>query len=128
MWSFNYCLLVFIGVVGVIQLAAVYNNFCCLLFFPVKILSLIFGIIAVGMALTGFFFWYDLNSIIIEGSQQTGSFVASAAVAIIFTLILSSLVNHRRFNSVKPGQDGLDTLRQKTFFQVIRNNGDKKII
>lgn len=127
MWSLNYCLLVFIAVVGVLQLAAVYNNFRGLLFFPVKIYSLIFGIIAVGLALTGFFFWYDLNDIIVEGSQQTGSFVLSAALGIIFTLVFSSIVNYRRFNSVKPQQDGLDTLQQSTFFQAIRNNGDKKV-
>ena len=127
MWSLNYWLLVFIGVVGVLQLAAVYNNFRGLLFFRVKILSLIFGIIAVGMTLTGFFLWYDLNDIIIEGSQQTGSFVSAAAAAILFTLIFSSIVNIRRFKSSKPQQDGLETLQESTFFQAIRNNGDKKV-
>jgi phosphate/sulfate permease len=127
MWSLNYCLLVFIAVVGVLQLAAVYNNFRGLLFFPAKILSLIFGVIAVGLALTGFFYWYDLNDIIVEGSQQTGSFVLSAAIGIIFTLVFSSIINYRRFNSVKPQQDGMDTLQQNTFFQAVRNNGNKKV-
>jgi phosphate/sulfate permease len=127
MWSLNYCLLVFIAVVGVLQLAAAYNNFRGLMFFPAKIYSLIFGIIAVGMALTGFFLWYDINDIIVEGSQQTGSFVLSAAIGIIFTLIFSSIVNHRRFNSNSHQQDGLETLQQNTFFQAIRNNGKKKV-
>jgi hypothetical protein len=127
MWSFNYCLLVFIGVIGVLQLAAVYNNFRGLMFFPIKMLSLIFGIIAVGMALTGFFFWYDIYDIIVEGSQQTGSFVSTAGVAILFTLVFSSLINSRRFNSGRPQPDGLDTLQESTFFQAIRNSGDKKV-
>jgi hypothetical protein len=127
MWSLNYCLLVFISVVGVLQLAAVYNNFRGLLFFQVKIFSLLFGIIAVGLALTGFFFWYDLNDIIVEGSQQTGSFVMSAAIGIIFTLVFSSIVNYRRFNSIKHQQDGLDNLQESTFFQAVRNNGNKKV-
>jgi phosphate/sulfate permease len=127
MWSLNYCLLVFIAVVGVLQLAAAYNNYRGLLFFPVKIYSLVFGVIAVGMALAGFFLWYDLNDIIVEGSQQTGSFVISAAIGIIFTLGFSSLVNHRRLNSGVPRQDGLDALQASTFFQAIRNNGKKKV-
>jgi phosphate/sulfate permease len=127
MWFSNYFLMVFLAVIGVIQLAAVYNNFRGLLFFPVKILSLIFGIIAVGMALAGFFFWYDIYDIVVEGAQQTGSFVFSAGMGIVFTLVLSSLVNHRRFNSGKPQRDGMDNLQESTFFQAVRNNGNKKV-
>ena len=119
--------MVFLAVIGVLQLAAAYNNFRGLLFFPIKILSLIFGIIAVGMSLAGFFFWYDIYDIVVEGSQQTGSFVFSAGMGIIFTLVLASLVNHRRFNSGKPQQDGMDNLKESTFFQAVRNNGNKKV-
>jgi len=72
-------------------------------------------------------FWYELHDIIVEGSQQTGSFVFSAAIGIIFTLVFSSIVNYRRFNSAKPQQDGLDTLQQSTFFQAVLNNGNKKV-
>jgi len=127
MWFSNYFLMVFLAVIGVLQLAAVYNNLRGLLFFPVKILSLIFGIIAVGIALAGFFFWYDIYDIVVEGAQQTGSFVFSAGMGIIFTLVLSSLVNHRRFNSGKPHQDGMDNLQESTFFLAVRNNGNKKV-
>jgi hypothetical protein len=130
MWSLNYCLLVFIAVVGVLQLAAVYNNLRGLLFFPRKIYSLVFAVFAIVVALFAFFAWNDYNKIMVggsqqiltvEGSQQTGSFVLSAAAAILFTLIASSLLNYRRLNSCKDQQDGLDTLRESTFFQVIRN-------
>jgi hypothetical protein len=122
MWSLNYCLLVFIAVLGVIQLAALNNNFRGLLFFPRRLYTLAFAFIAIGSALVAFFTWNDVHKVIVEGSQQTGSFVLSAAAAIIFTLVCSSLLNSRRFNSGKPQQDGLEVLRESTFFQAIHNH------
>jgi hypothetical protein len=122
MWSVNYCLLVFISVLGVLQLAAARNNFRGLLFFPRKIFSVCFAVVAIGLALFAFFAWNDFNSIIIEGSQQTGSFVLSAAVGIIFTLVFSSVINYRRLGAGNSEQDGLDALRESTFFQTIRNH------
>ncbi len=122
MWSLNYSLLVFIAVLGVLQLAAVYNDFRGLLFFPHRIYSLFFAVFAIGFALFAFFTWNDFNTIIVEGSQQTGLFVLSAAAGILFTLVCSSLLNYRRFNSGKSQQDGLDVLRESTFFQAFRNH------
>jgi len=122
MWSLNYCLLVFIAVLGVLQLAAVHSNFRGLLFFPRKIYSLVFAVFAIGFALFAFFTWNDFNTIIVEGGQQTGSFVLSAAAGIIFTLVGSSLLNYRRLGCDKSQQDGLDVLRGSTFFQAFRNH------
>jgi hypothetical protein len=122
MWSLNYCLLVFIAVVGVIQLAALHNNFRGLLFFPHRIYTLAFACLATGSSLFVFFTWYDFHKIVVEGSQQTGSFVASAAAAIIFTLICSSILNYRRFHPVKTQKEGLEVLRESTFFQALHNH------
>ena len=122
MWSLNYCLLVFIAVLGVIQLAALKNNFRGLLFFPRRVLTLTFAAIAIGAALFVFFTWNDFHTVIVEGSQQTGSFVFSTVAAIIFSLVCSSILNYRRFNSGKPRQDGLEVLRESTFFQAIHNH------
>ena len=121
MWSLNYCLLVFIAVVGVIQLAALNNNFQGLLFFPRPLYTLAFAVVAIGSALFVFFTWYNFRSLVVEGSQQTGSFVASTLAAIIFYLVGSSLLNSRRFNPGKSGQKGLEALRKTTFFQAISN-------
>jgi hypothetical protein len=122
MWSLNYCLLVFISVLGILQLAAVYNNFRGLLFFPRAIYNICFAVFAIGFALFAFFTWYDFNSFVVEGSQQTGSFVLSAAAGIVFTLVFSSIINHRRFGAGNSEQEGLDALRETTFFQAIRNH------
>jgi hypothetical protein len=126
MWSVNYCLLVFISVLGVLQLAAAHNNFRSLLFFPRRIYTVLFAVAAIGFALFAFFTWYDFNSIVIEGSQQTGSFVLSAFAGILFTLIFSSIINYRRLGNGNSRLDGLDALRENTFFQAIRNHRGRK--
>lgn len=125
-WFLNYCLLVFIAVLGVLQLAAYFNNYRGLLFFPRKVYSLIFAVFAICFALFAFFTWNDFNTIIVEGSQQTGLFVLATAVGIIFTLVFSSLLNYRRLNRGKSQQDGLDVLRESTFFQAFHNQRDKE--
>jgi hypothetical protein len=125
MWSWNYFLLVFLAVVGVLQMAVARNNFRGLLFFPPRALSFVFGVIAVAFSLFAFFFWNDFNNFIVEGSQQTGLFVLATVTAIVFTLIGSSLLNYRRLNCDKPCRDGLDALREVTFFQAIRLRNGK---
>ena len=124
MWSLDYCLLVFIAVLGVIQLAAFNNSFRGLLFFQHRIYTLAFAIIAIGSALVAFFIWNDVHEVIVEGSQQTGSFVLSSAAAIIFTLVCSSILNNRRCNSNKCQREGLESLRENTYFQAFRNHQD----
>lgn len=119
MWSWNYCFLVFLAVLGVFQLAAAHNNFRGLLFFPAKAFALVFGAVAIGLSLFDFFVWYDINDYVVEGSQQTGLFALSASMAIVFTLFSTSLLNHRRFTVDKPDGKGLDALRESTFFQAI---------
>src|SRR4030042_1904206 len=125
MWSLHYCLFVFLAVLGVLQLAAVTNDLRGLLLFPGKKYSVIFAVLAISFALFAFFTWNDYRTIIVEGSQQTGSFVVSSAVAIIFTLAASSALNYRRLNGGKSPQDGLDVLRESTFFQAVRNHRGK---
>jgi hypothetical protein len=126
MWSINYCLLVFISVLGVMQLAAAHNNIRSLLFFTRTIYTVCFAVLAIGFALFAFFTWNDFNSIIVEGGQQTGSFVLSAAAGILFTLFFSSVINNRRLGAGNPEQEGLDALRESTFFQAIRNHKNGK--
>lgn len=126
MWSVNYCLLVFIGVLGVLQLAAASNNLRSLLFFPRRRYTVGFSVLAIGFALFAFFTWNDFNTIIVEGSQQTGSFVLSAAAGIIFTLAFSSILNYRRTGAEGNGKDGLEALRESTYFQALRNHRNGK--
>jgi hypothetical protein len=126
MWSVKYCLLVFIAVLGVLQLAAVHNNFRGLFFFPRKIPNVIFTVLTIGFSLFTFFRWYVPSGIVVEGGQQTGSFVISAGAGILFTLVFSSIINNKRLGGDNPGRDGLETLRESTFFHAIRRFRERK--
>lgn len=126
MWSLKYSLLIFIGVLGILQLAAARNNFRGLFFFPWKKYTVVFGILAIGFVLFAFFTWNELGARIIEGSQQTGSFVVSVAAGIIFTVLLSSLLNFRRFSPGGSQPNGMDALQQGTFIQTLRNRWSRK--
>jgi hypothetical protein len=119
MWSLRYCLLIFIGVTGVIQLGAARNNLRGLFIFPWRYCTLGFGVLAVGFPLVAFFTWNEIGSRVIEGSQQAGSFVLSAAASIIFTVLFSSLLNFRRLVPGVTVPDGMDALKDCTVFQVL---------
>jgi hypothetical protein len=115
-----YALLVFVSALGVIQAAAAYNNLRCLFFFKYRMLSYIFGVIAVGVSLGFFFRWnYMFDIGIVAGVQQTGIFIQSIVVAIVFTVIISSLTNIRYRSQHSASPDGLDALREKTFFLLL---------
>jgi hypothetical protein len=118
--SHIYCILVFGAAVGVIQAAAGYNDLRGLAFFSRRIYNYIFGVILTGVSLGYFFTWnYRFDTGIIAGTQQTGIFIQSVVAAIVFTLIVSSLINIRYRSQHSASPDGLDALREKTFFRLI---------
>jgi hypothetical protein len=115
-----YGLLVFGAALGVIQAAAAYNNLRCLFFFPHRICSYIFAVIAIGVPLGFFFRWnYMFDIGIIAGTQQTGLFVQSVVAAIAFTVIISSLINIGYRSQTSASPDGLEALREKTFLRLL---------
>jgi hypothetical protein len=122
MWFLGYCLIVFVAVLGVIQLAALRNNFRGLLFFRQKALTVIFSAVTIVVPLLIFFTWYDFRTFLIEGSQQTVLFVVSAAAAITFSMVCSSLLNFRCVGQGKSTEKGLEALRESTFFQAVKNH------
>ena len=125
MWSLKYFLLIFIGVTGILQLAAARNNWKGFSFLPGRLATAIFGGALLVFTLVIYFTWNEFNTRIIEGSQQTGSFVISGAAAIIFTAVLSSLLNIRRMKPGSPPSRGMDAFKTHTFFQAFGNNGSK---
>jgi len=115
----KYSALIFVAVIGVLQAAAAYNNLRGLLFFRRILHAYIFAGITIAVPLGLFFAWnYLWATGYIAGSQQAGLFFYSAAAAIIFTLIVSSLINIK-YKSDRPTQlTGLDALREGTFFHL----------
>jgi hypothetical protein len=118
--SLKYSALVFIAVMGVLQGAAGYNNLRGLRFFQRSLYAYIFAIITIGVSLGFFFAWnYMFATGDIAGSQQSGLFVLAAVAAIIFTLIISSLINIRYYSQRAVQLTGLDVLREGTFIRTL---------
>jgi hypothetical protein len=127
-----YGILVFGAALGVIQAAAAYNDLKGLAFFRSKLLTYIFAVTITGTALGFFFAWnYMFATGVVAGVQQTGLFIQSIVATIVFTLIVSSLINigYRSPQHHSAPPTGLDALREKTFFRamwerIIKRNND----
>lgn len=116
----KYSALAFTALVGVLQTAAAYNNLRGLLFFKRHLYAYIFAAIAIGVPLGFFFAWnymFPINRI--AGSQQAGLFFLTTIAAIIFTAIVSSLVNIK-FRSPNAAQlKGLEALREGMYLRIL---------
>ena len=119
--SLAYSLPVFIAGVGVLQATAAYNGLSGLMFFRKRIFSYVFAFVTIGLALAALFDWnwrYDTG--IIQGAQQAGFFFLIIVLALLFTVIVASLINRSRFPEVDESRGGLDVLRDATFFKALR--------
>lgn len=120
--ALEYFYLVFLAVIGVVQAAAAYNQLHGLCLFRHTISAYIFALLLVSPVGFLLYTWNERNPVgVIEGLQQALYFFLGTLCAILFTLIVSSLVNQRRFSSVKPDREGLEALRNATFYQAIRH-------
>lgn len=120
MLALEYCASVFVSIIGVFQLTATYNGLKGLSFFNNRILGYTFGTIAIILPYAAFFTWNKRNATgVIEGAQQFYFFTIALAVALIFTILLSSLIKHKQLKSNIPEQNGLEALKEVTFIQAI---------
>lgn len=126
----EYLFFVFLASVGVIQLVALRAGLRGLLYFKQPVLTCIFSILAIGVAYW-WFFQRDarIDTIMrqtgLEGKQQFFSFCTAAFLAIVFTLVVSSLIGMIRKKPQKQENDcvdGLDALKEKTYFEAIKDN------
>ena len=135
--SWEYSFLVFVAVLGVIQVAAANSGLRGLLFAPgaVRIrfwpfgrrwaltylhFSYLFAAVTILPALGFFFVWNSHNATgIIQGSEQAGLFVLSTAVGGVFSLFASSLINQWRLQNNQTQASGLEALKEITWFQAI---------
>jgi len=119
----KYCLAVFVAASGVVQLAAEHNKLNGVLFFRNKIWTYLFACVTVIPSLYYFFSWNERNATgVVEGAQQAGLFVVSLAAAILVTLLLSSLLNYRRFPDKKDPGTGIEALKSATLIQALRRH------
>ncbi len=119
--ALEYFGLSFVAAVGVLQVVAAYNELRGVSFFGRKIYGYLFAALTVSPALASFFTWNSRNPIgIIEGREQFGFFMLALAAALIFTLVVSSLLKNGRLRGNHAQYDGLEALREITFFQALR--------
>ena len=124
----EYYLFVFVASVGVLQLVANYRQIKGLLFFQNKILSYIFSILAIGGSFGWFFGWADrLDTIMrrvgLEGAQQFLYFNMGAFLALIFTLIVTSVLYAYRSKAQchqKSYSQGLGALKEVGYFEALK--------
>ena len=120
--ALEYFGLAFVATVGVLQVVAAYNELRGVSFFSRKIYGYLFAAFTVGPALARFFTWHLRNpSGIIQGGEQFGLFLLALTAALSFTLVSSSLLNNRRLRGNHAQHDGLEALREVTFFQALRH-------
>jgi hypothetical protein len=106
---------------GIIQAAAAHNGLKGLLFFRPKIVTYSFTAVTLLPVLYYFFTWNHRNVTgVIEGAQQAGLFFLALVLSLICTLVVSSLINIGLKRPVKP-VDGLDALKETTFFKTLQS-------
>lgn len=122
-FKFDYFLLVFLTSCGLLQAVFAFRGIVGLQFFRRRAFAFAF---AAGCTV-GSFLWFftrpdfDLPPHIIEGKQQTLTFMAGAVASVIFSLIVASLINRRRpFGAPTSSESpGLDELKHTTFFRTV---------
>lgn len=121
----KFVLFTFVACLGVLQIAAAHGRMVGLAFFKRPILGYLFGILAIG----GMFWWFftsgDRNvwNPRLEGAQLFGCFTLAGFCAIVFTLIVCSLLKGWRSRPSEELEEesskGLEVLRRTTYFRVI---------
>ena len=121
----EYLLLVFLLCTGVVQVAAAYSGLKGLLFFSSRRLSSVLGMGLILGSLVWFFFEGGRNipdtNGGIAGASQFGLFVLGGFLALLFTVVTTSITNHGNGASTDTA-DGLPSLRDTTFIQALMNN------
>jgi hypothetical protein len=133
--TWRYAAVVFAAVLGIIQVASAHAGLRGLLFMPWHArvcfwpscyyqtltplhFSYFFAIVTIAPSLRYLFMWNEYNEIgIISGSEQAGLFVLCTLLAGVFSLLLSSLINHWRLRHNQTQSHGLEALKEITWFQ-----------
>ena len=124
----DYFLLVTLGCLGTIQIAAAYAGLKGLSFFKKPLAGYVFGaLVAIGAF--GWFFAIENRNTPskIEGAQQVGMFLAGAIAAYIITAAISSLLKYRLSPQATASRcreqtnSGIEMLKETTLIGAIRN-------
>lgn len=126
--DWQYYLFVFVAAVGVLQLVAAYRQWRGLSFFQNATLSYLFSFLTVVGPFVWFFGWENrmdtaMRRAALEGAQQFVYFNTAAFLALVFTLIVSSLLfaYRKRRQSLRDAYpQGFGALSEISYFEALR--------
>jgi len=121
----EYFLLAFVCCLGVLQIVANANKLRGISFFKRPTLGYLFAALIIIGAISWFFITEDRIVPGLTGPDMALWFFVGASLAVITTLILSSLINRRMSPSMgdpEPEEKGLGVLKEITYFQAIRRH------
>lgn len=124
----QYYLFVFVAAVGVLQLVAAYRQWRGLSFFRNATLSYLFSFLTVVGSFVWFFGWENrmdtaMRRAALEGAQQFVYFNTAAFLALVLTLIVSSLLSACRKRTQSRGKalpQGFGALAEISYFEALR--------
>lgn len=123
-FALEYVAWVFLACCGVLQLVAWYNHLDGLLLVPRRSLAGMAGAVLLGGSFIWFFASRNRNvpdtAEGIAGAAAFGLFVLGCALALLFTLVLSSVLSPVRRQEPPSGSGGLEALRQATYLKAVR--------
>ncbi|KTB48533.1 hypothetical protein [Dehalogenimonas alkenigignens] len=119
--TFEYFLLVFIAGLGFLQFAAMKGGLRGIWLSLDSSRNRFYAAVLAFPAMLAFFTWNYRNPVgIIEGAQQAGLFSLAAALSILFTLALSSLINRNKLKPSVKFDAGLEALKSRTYYQILK--------
>jgi hypothetical protein len=130
LYHWQYYLFVFVAAVGVLQFVAAYRRWAGLEFFRNRTLSYLFSLVTVCGSFVWFFGWEDrmdtaMRRAALEGAQQFVYFNTAAFLALVFTLIVSSVLFIMRKRTQSPPKTyppGFGALSEISYFEALRHS------
>jgi hypothetical protein len=121
--ALDYLIMVFLSSLGVIQVACAYSRLRGLLFLGRPLWSALLG---AGLVVAGFAWFFAPGPRLIpdtegglDGNSQTGLFAAGAGAAVAATMVVSSILNHRRLPGLRVMVWGLEALRETIYLKAL---------
>lgn len=119
--TFEYFILVFVAGLGFLQFAAMKGGLRGIWLSLDPSRNRIYAAILSLPPMLAFFTWNYRNPVgIIEGAQQAGLFSLGAVLSVIFTLVISSLINHKGIKPSGMTAKGLESLKSNTYYQIMK--------
>jgi|GEM_PF-5808862 hypothetical protein len=122
--SLFFFLFVFLGLVGMLQIAAAYNRMKALSFFTSPKVGYIFGICVIVGSILIFYLTGNRNVVSprLEGSQVLGFTFLGLATSVVATLAIANFIKRKQAENVteKEPPDGMEALQREVYLPLMK--------